>query len=41
MQAYWRPGLVAADKYAQPIAGLLRIAGASLNGAILFARKFG
>jgi hypothetical protein len=40
MQADWRPGLVAPDKYAQPITGLLRITGTSLNGSILFAGKF-
>ena len=41
MQAQWRPRLVAADKYAEPIARVLHIIGTTLNGSILFAGKFG
>ena len=41
VQAHRRPRLVATDEYAQPIAGLLRIVSASLDGPVLLAGKFG
>src|SRR5262249_6256248 len=41
MQGERRPRLVAADEYAEPIAGVLRIIGTALNRAILLAGKLG
>ncbi|MFL6823825.1 MAG: hypothetical protein ACJ8FA_14795 [Xanthobacteraceae bacterium] len=41
MQAERRAGLIAADQYAEPIAGIARIIGASLNGSVLFAGNLG
>jgi hypothetical protein len=40
IEAQRRAGPVAADEYAEPVAGILRILGASLNGSILFAGNF-
>src|SRR5262245_24032805 len=41
MQAQRRARLIAPDNYAEPVAGILRIIGTSLDGSILFAGKFG
>jgi hypothetical protein len=41
IQAQRRAGLIAADEYAEPVAGIARIIGTSLNGSILFAGKLG
>ena len=41
MQAQRRAGLIAADENAEPVAWVLRIVGAALNGSILFPGEFG
>jgi hypothetical protein len=41
MQTQRRARLIAADKNAEPVARVLRIIGAALNGAILFPGELG